>query len=166
MEGSRPFVDPYGRAKTVRIGKWRWPPAGEDNFTEFKLRQESKNNIEKPEPPPVPVVKVARPFGDAVGKLKISNEMRMKLEQVHSVRGPSPNKMNGRDARDGRDEIVPKKIGEDRKMLLAEKLGGMAPPPPPPPPIISPPSFMPQCKYLELAIREFDPLLSFSQHVF
>lgn len=22
----RPFMDPYGRAKTVRIGKWRWPP--------------------------------------------------------------------------------------------------------------------------------------------
>jgi myosin-15 len=21
---SRPFIDPYGRAKTVRIGKWRW----------------------------------------------------------------------------------------------------------------------------------------------
>lgn len=21
---SRPFLDPYGRAKTVRIGKWRW----------------------------------------------------------------------------------------------------------------------------------------------
>lgn len=23
---ARPFMDPYGRAKTVRIGKWRWPP--------------------------------------------------------------------------------------------------------------------------------------------
>lgn len=23
---TRPFMDPYGRAKTVRIGKWRWPP--------------------------------------------------------------------------------------------------------------------------------------------
>lgn len=25
----RPFMDPYGRAKTVRIGKWRWPPASD-----------------------------------------------------------------------------------------------------------------------------------------
>lgn len=43
---SRPFLDPYGRAKTVRIGKWRWPPLSDstetqiqDSFTEFKLRQ-------------------------------------------------------------------------------------------------------------------------------
>lgn len=43
---SRPFLDPYGRAKTVRIGKWRWPPPSDsneattqDSFMEFKLRQ-------------------------------------------------------------------------------------------------------------------------------
>lgn len=43
---SRPFLDPYGRAKTVRIGKWRWPPPSDsnetqnqDSFTEFKMRQ-------------------------------------------------------------------------------------------------------------------------------
>lgn len=140
IEGSRPFVDPYGRAKTVRIGKWRWPPAPEDNFTEMKKGSDGKSNGTPEEapvaPPPFPVIKIARPFGDAVGKLKISSEMRQKLELVTSVRGPSPNKMS-------RDEIkiVPKKIGEDRKSILAEKLGGVAPPPPPPPPIISPPSF-------------------------
>lgn len=44
--GERPFLDPYGRAKTVRIGKWRWPPPKGDNealsgdtFLQFKLRQ-------------------------------------------------------------------------------------------------------------------------------
>lgn len=50
------FPDVYGRAKTVRIGKWRWPPPREDaeqvttpapSFFEFKLmkkHQESKHN--------------------------------------------------------------------------------------------------------------------------
>lgn len=40
-------MDPYQRAKTVRIGKWRWPPPkGEedpnDSFLQFKIRQQSK----------------------------------------------------------------------------------------------------------------------------
>ena len=45
---ARPFLDPYGRAKTVRIGKWRWPPPkteqdeGSDSFLQFKLRQHQR----------------------------------------------------------------------------------------------------------------------------
>lgn len=143
--GSRPFVDPYGRAKTVRIGKWRWPPSpsSPDNFTEFKQRQEAKSNIIETTPAQqqqIPVIKVARPFGEMVGKLKISSEMREKLEQVtSSVRG-------GDKKRSGivQEEIVIKKIGEDRKSMLAEKLGGASSsgggvPPPPPPPVMGPP---------------------------
>lgn len=48
--GSRPFLDPYGRAKTVRIGKWVWPPkdnvqaATDENFMEFKMRQNQRKN--------------------------------------------------------------------------------------------------------------------------
>lgn len=45
----RPFMDPYGRAKTVRIGKWRWPPpkdsdssANGEDFLHFKLRQQNR----------------------------------------------------------------------------------------------------------------------------
>ncbi|XP_071526723.1 unconventional myosin-XV isoform X1 [Panulirus ornatus] len=46
-DGSGGFMDPYQRAKTVRIGKWRWPPPkGEedpnDSFLQFKIRQQSK----------------------------------------------------------------------------------------------------------------------------
>ena len=49
-------MDPYTRARTVRIGKWRWPPpkdesaiAGEqpvEGFFEFKMRKmsEKKND--------------------------------------------------------------------------------------------------------------------------
>lgn len=43
----RPFMDPYGRAKTVRIGKWRWPPPKDDNdtsFLQFKLKQHRKHS--------------------------------------------------------------------------------------------------------------------------
>lgn len=47
----RPFLDPYGRAKTVRIGKWRWPPPQDgtqpeidENFMHFKMRQNQRKN--------------------------------------------------------------------------------------------------------------------------
>ena len=45
---TRPFMDPYGRAKTVRIGKWRWPPPKDDNsdtsFLQFKMKQRRKHS--------------------------------------------------------------------------------------------------------------------------
>lgn len=46
---TRPFMDPYGRAKTVRIGKWRWPPPKDDNsqdtsFIQFKMKQKRKHS--------------------------------------------------------------------------------------------------------------------------
>lgn len=53
---NRPFIDPYGRAKTVRIGKWRWPPPqdgsqeGSDSFLQFKLRQQRKTTPQKHSP--------------------------------------------------------------------------------------------------------------------
>lgn len=44
----RPFMDPYGRAKTVRIGKWRWPPpkddSGDTSFLQFKMKQRRKHS--------------------------------------------------------------------------------------------------------------------------
>jgi myosin XV len=59
----RPFMDPYGRAKTVRIGKWRWPPPsdgtsngvpGEINgfpshqsFLQFKMSKQQQNQRHK-----------------------------------------------------------------------------------------------------------------------
>ena len=41
------FMDPYKRAKTVRIGKWRWPPPmdadiSDTSFMEFKMRKNSR----------------------------------------------------------------------------------------------------------------------------
>lgn len=52
LNGHHPFMDPYGRAKTVRIGKWRWPPkenevGGDDDFNEFKARLEEKRKLDQ-----------------------------------------------------------------------------------------------------------------------
>ena len=43
------FMDAYKRAKTVRIGKWRWPPPKNegdpnDSYMEFKMRKNSRKS--------------------------------------------------------------------------------------------------------------------------
>lgn len=198
---TRPFLDPYGRAKTVRIGKWRWPPpnAGDqvdsnEDFMSFKMRQNqrkmtpqahhgssdaiewdefdiSMNNsmsmsmtngnshAEKPkdkfksEPQiskGIPQARLQkrsfdigaeRPTPGSVGKLKLSTEMRQRLELVtagHSVRSTTSN-----------NSEKPAKLDDTRRMMLEQQLGGMRkeapkstkpfmPPPsiaPPPPPV-------------------------------
>jgi myosin XV len=171
-------MDPYGRAKTVRIGKWRWPPPdmveNAEDFIAFKLRQNqrkttpqsqqhssnngsmddsresieweryegldlSMSNVEKSKerfksepslnkaPPPNRVQKrsfdigAERPVPNSVGKLKLSTEMRQRLEQVtagHSVRSTTSN----------RSDVVgdkqPVKLDEARKMMLEQQLAG------------------------------------------
>lgn len=176
--GARPFLDPYGRAKTVRIGKWRWPPPqdgiqveSDDNFMQFKLRQNQrkhtsqsdasspngsaaqiewdefeienivvKNNTSANGLPPrkfsqgenivqttTQVTKVARrsfeigadrPPPGSVGKLKLSSEMRQRLEQVtagHSVRSSNSTKS---------DQRAPAKLEDARRMMLQQQLSG------------------------------------------
>ncbi|XP_058458630.1 unconventional myosin-XV isoform X2 [Malaya genurostris] len=172
----RPFLDPYGRAKTVRIGKWRWPPPqdtvsgdGEENFIQFKMRQTNRkttpqsqisSSLDTPIGSPNGIewdefeidqqiknnisnahqtsdqnqqnqnnrittrsfdVGVDRPLPNSVGKLKLSNEMRQRLEQVtagHSVRSSS--------TRSDRTEPVPAKLEDTRRMILEQQLGGMS----------------------------------------
>ncbi|RVE40219.1 hypothetical protein evm_015131, partial [Chilo suppressalis] len=192
---ARPFMDPYGRAKTVRIGKWRWPPPkdaiGQDpnqDFTKFKMRQiqrrhtpQAQTNGEQ-EPPrgrsrseatpsieweefevdgPVspsrepPSQRTARrsfeigaqrPSPGSVGKLKLSSEMRQRLERVtanHSVRSSSSAAETPRTIN---------KLEDTRKLMLERQLGGggrwdapppplpPAPPGPAPPPPLAPPT--------------------------
>ncbi|CAG4937205.1 unnamed protein product [Parnassius apollo] len=177
----RPFLDPYGRAKTVRIGKWRWPPPKDaanqetsQDFTKFKLRQiqrkhtpqaqtngvehepprgrsrseaspsidweefevDGQNITPSMEPPSQRTTRrsfeigAQRPSPGSVGKLKLSSEMRQRLERVtanHSVRSSSsaaetPRAIN--------------KLEDTRKLMLERQLGGGrwdAPPPPVPP---------------------------------
>ncbi|KAJ8922961.1 hypothetical protein NQ315_001507 [Exocentrus adspersus] len=162
---ARPFMDPYGRAKTVRIGKWRWPPPkdgatqenGED-FMHFKMRQHQRkvtpnkeqvvtmtNGFTKTEQTsaeweeidfePAAVrenerlvrasskrafeIGAARPSPGSVGKLKLSSEMRLRLEQVtanHSVRSTS-SKVD----KPGRNI---NKLEDTRKMMLEQQLAG------------------------------------------
>lgn len=186
--GARPFLDPYGRAKTVRIGKWRWPPAkdgqqpqiSEEDYMKFKMRQHHQrkqspqaNNLspgsgshiewdefevaqvtkimkgeeqeasdnhhnhhqqqqQQHSPPGGQVVATKqtrrsfdigaeRPPPGSVGKLKLSSEMRLRLEQVtsgHSVRSSTSNKSD-------RPERTPMKLEDTRRMMLEQQLGGM-----------------------------------------
>ncbi|GAB0087709.1 unconventional myosin-XV [Sergentomyia squamirostris] len=176
---ARPFLDPYGRAKTVRIGKWRWPPPQEtptnetdEDFMHFKMmrqnqRKTSPHGNQTGESPPGAVeweefevvdhggkptnaaknfhkdstasaeqqvtkapVKVTqrrsfeigaeRPPPGSVGKLKLSSEMRQRLEQVtagHSVRSSNS-------TRSDRPERAPAKLEDARRMMLEQQLGG------------------------------------------
>ncbi|XP_017773416.1 PREDICTED: unconventional myosin-XV [Nicrophorus vespilloides] len=147
---ARPFLDPYGRAKTVRIGKWRWPPPkdgtnvenGED-FMQFKLRQHHRKitpsnghpsgeweeiefeSIKEPEKVSKSSSKRSfdiganRPSPGSVGKLKLSSEMRQRLEQVtanHSVRSTS--------SKVDKPARTINKLEDTRKMMLEQQLAG------------------------------------------
>lgn len=190
--GTRPFLDPYGRAKTVRIGKWRWPPPQDgsqpeidENFMHFKMRQNQRKNTPQSQDSspngtaapiewdefevesilvkasnggPVPMqhqqrkysqnenspresmataaataaaqatklsrrsfeIGADRPTPGSVGKLKLSSEMRQRLEQVtagHSVRS-STSTTSGNDLR------APNKLEDARRMMLQQQLSG------------------------------------------
>ncbi|XP_014089710.3 unconventional myosin-XV [Bactrocera oleae] len=194
---TRHFLDPYGRAKTVRIGKWRWPPPQdapqfetEEDFFAFKIRQSqrkttpqsqfhssngsltgsameweefeidtskspspvsnmpqihaqmvrttlkiettgnkisNKEIIEQQQQQTLVTTKVAkksfeigaeRPPPGSVGKLKLSSEMRQRLEQVtagHSVRSTVSTKSEQR---------TPAKLEDTRKLMLQQQLSG------------------------------------------
>ncbi|KAK4873712.1 hypothetical protein RN001_013072 [Aquatica leii] len=162
----RPFMDPYGRAKTVRIGKWRWPPPKDGNnpeasedFMHFKLRQnqrkitpnkeqisvvngythsnttthqQSSSEWEEMDFEPVVTEKVTksstrrsfeigvnRPSPGSIGKLKLSSEMRQRLEQVtanHSVRSTS--------SKVDQPARTVNKLEDTRKMMLEQQLAG------------------------------------------
>ncbi|KAJ1528092.1 hypothetical protein ONE63_008008 [Megalurothrips usitatus] len=185
---ARPFLDPYGRAKTVRIGKWRWPPpqdneAGENSFLHFKLRQQqrkvspqkssheasengegveweefdmdssptsleparkssstsnlsnkrdvaekNKNNIVRSN---LDLHSASSP--SSVGKLRISSEMRSKLELVtanHSLRSttktekPALSLLNNMQPNGGPPQRTVSKLEDNRKLLLEQQLAG------------------------------------------
>lgn len=166
----RPFLDPYGRAKTVRIGKWRWPPppqgAGGEDFIQFKMRQKKQSNGSSGQYSPGSIeweefdidpnsssgsismtpkletrhheqresaaaaakqqskqprrsfdIGAERPSPNSVGKLKLSSEMRQRLEQVtsgHSVRSSTSNS----------ERTAPAKLEDTRRAMLEAQLGG------------------------------------------
>ncbi|KAJ8681733.1 hypothetical protein QAD02_017525 [Eretmocerus hayati] len=186
---SRPFLDPYGRAKTVRIGKWRWPPPSDsneaqcqDSFIEFKMRQQQQLRKITPQYQDYPhndsepmteggveweefeienivdndertvvlhaaatVVRhengykddsdkkkkkksgleigAQRPSPGSIGKLKLSSEMRQRLEKVtanHSVRSTKTTEKPAL----LRDDGKVKRLEDNRKLLLEQQLGG------------------------------------------
>lgn len=157
---TRPFLDPYGRAKTVRIGKWRWPPPqggapaenGGEDFIQFKMRQQQRKTTpqsqqsgnadwedevdSKSVSPAAQEIQSSaavrnssrrsfeigaqRPPPGSVGKLKLSSEMRQRLEQVtagHSIRSAAS-------TRSERPARAPAKLEDARRMMLEQQLGG------------------------------------------
>ncbi|CAB3362581.1 Hypothetical predicted protein [Cloeon dipterum] len=177
--GSRPFVDVYGRAKTVRIGKWRWPPPKEsvdqnpDSFMEFKIRQHHRKSAQHQHPIDLgdngmgydrndsveweefevegqPTPKETTPVKKnsvehktdvsgfkafeigprkttpgSIGKLRISSEMRQKLEMVtanHSMR--STTKPEKPSLLPMKEQRAVKKLEDNRKLLLEQQLAG------------------------------------------
>lgn len=164
----RPFLDPYGRAKTVRIGKWRWPPPQDErnadsseDFMQFKYRQQNRKltpnaeqsimvgssgsisntsreieqgsaEWEEIEFEPIVTerltksnskrsfeVGASRPSPGSIGKLKLSSEMRQRLEKVtanHSVRSTS--------SKVDKPARVVNKLEDTRKMMLEQQLAG------------------------------------------
>ncbi|KAI4498543.1 hypothetical protein M0802_006249 [Mischocyttarus mexicanus] len=189
---SRPFLDPYGRAKTVRIGKWRWPPPSDsnenqsqDSFIEFKMRQQHQQRKITPHYQEYPQndcidlnaegtveweefeieniagneertmvvhastgastrhenghkeegekkkkkskssleIGAQRPSPGSIGKLKLSSEMRQRLEKVtanHSVRSTKTTEKPALPREDGKV----KRLEDNRKLLLEQQLGG------------------------------------------
>ena len=171
-------LDAYGRAKTVRIGKWRWPPPKEEGadpmgegFFEFKMRKmKSKDGLDPNDPRNEsfetsdeiqgldwadneefnkglkrsqskdsftimddsndgPRERLESPVANNgnVGKLKISNEMKEKLEAAmgskkSSVREASRERGTLEGLEDPEQSV--KKLNENRKMILEQKLGG------------------------------------------
>ena len=180
-------MDAYTRNRTVRIGKWRWPPPREDGdalaegFFQFKMRKmkqrdgfedqgegaknesfetsgeiqgldwgeldeefnkglkrsQSKDSFTIMEDTPDSGDRRGQsksPTGSTggnVGKLKISNEMKEKLEAA--MGGSRKSSVASRKSSRGELDIpgageepehAVKKLNENRKMLLQQKLGG------------------------------------------
>ena len=171
-------MDAYSRARTVRIGKWRWPPPKEDGeavaegFFEFKMRKLKQKedgfdvNDAKNESLETSEEIQGLDWGDMteefnkglkrsqskdsftimddddreksespsnntnVGKLKISSEMKEKLEAAMGSRKSSVRstvkERGGIDIEKEGDipEQAVKKLNENRKLILEQKLGG------------------------------------------
>ncbi|XP_065559306.1 unconventional myosin-XV-like isoform X1 [Artemia franciscana] len=162
FSGDQPFLDQFGRAKTVRIGKWRWPPEKDDgdesaaNFLEFKLQKQaqkklaSQRSIEEESANDFDIhfdsfefkeedvktrpnkagkeeerqeVKHSTP--GSIGKLKLSGELRSKLEMVHSKKNSKQKQVEeeGSSKEDNSQGSVTK-LSEHRKLLLEKQLYG------------------------------------------
>ena len=173
-------MDAYTRARTVRIGKWRWPPPKEDGealaegFFQFKMRKmkhkddgfditdmknesletsgeiqgldwgdmnedfnkglkrsQSKDSFTIMDDDGQLREKSESPSNNGnVGKLKISSEMKEKLEAAMGSRKSSVrSSVKSRGALDiSKDGDIPeqavKKLNENRKLILEQKLGG------------------------------------------
>ncbi|KAI2804564.1 Myosin and Kinesin Tail domain protein [Blomia tropicalis] len=143
-----PGTDVFGRAKTVRIGKWRWPPPSEENggiggnnFIEFKRKKQIEKQQDGNSPPLKHLDSPSEQQNHSPNSSN-DNEMRAKLEQLtidQSVRSTKRDRKdpgsNGSGANgsivvssQSMDDIANmssvKKLSEQRKALLERQLMG------------------------------------------
>ncbi|CAM1303396.1 Uncharacterised protein PB.4102, partial [Pycnogonum litorale] len=189
-EQIRVVKDIYGREKTIRIGKWRWPPPrgegpadGNESFFAFKMQKQhekqsnddvndepgdgfegfeyrevmedaeyqnnrkiSKGPYDDTDEAPVrdnqKIIRAfdgeSRPDPGSIGKLRISSEMKSKLEQLtmdHSVRSTNKDRrakvynmsaaaQDGKAENNRQEQRAVKKLAANRKALLEAQLSG------------------------------------------
>lgn len=173
---SHHLMDTYGRAKTVRIGKWRWPPARTDDdpaapqltgsFLEFKMQQNQRRRSQENGQPfegvewdsfdmeseevktdddvnessnpismfkhrersvsPVRQLRDVKATPGSIGKLKISSEMRAKLELVTIAHQATTKPSNERppELNDRAETGGVRKLEDNRRLMLQQQLSG------------------------------------------
>ncbi|KAK2702141.1 hypothetical protein QYM36_019271, partial [Artemia franciscana] len=101
FSGDQPYLDQFGRAKTVRTGKWRCPPEKDDGD-----EQEEEHSTP-----------------GLIRKLKLSGELRSKLEMAHSKKN-SKQKQVGEEGSTEEDSSQGSvtQLSEHRKLLLEKQL--------------------------------------------
>lgn len=111
--------DIYSRAKTIKIGKWRWPPALAE--TEVDKRESEEKNDYREETDDV----ISSDQVDNVGRVKLSSEMKAKLEQLTTTN--SNNNNNNKEKKIDRadqEKCSVSKIADQRRNMLEKQLIG------------------------------------------
>ena len=168
QDGLNPMMDPYSRARTVRIGKWRWPPpkdelqgdqsgaggATSEGFFEFKMRKMSEKmsgldpssaghldepstemehfewsqeELEPEQQTDPSHIESPASGGASVGKLKLTSQMKEKLEAVTGGSGSRKNSIKSTASKKSEegsmDEATAGILAEKKKLLMEQKLG-------------------------------------------
>ncbi|KAK2709869.1 hypothetical protein QYM36_013523 [Artemia franciscana] len=139
FSGDQPYLDQFGRAKTVRVGKWRCPPEKDDgdelaaNFFEFKLQKQAHKKLASQRASVFIYLFISsvqlylqeeeHSTPGLIRKLKLSGELRSKLEMAHSKKN-SKQKQVGEEGSTEEDSSQGPvtQLSEHRKMLLQKQL--------------------------------------------
>lgn len=126
--------DIYSRAKTIRIGKWRWPPAldesagpatGKENALAPSKRPGDNLEEQQQQQQQQQIADSAAGTSSSVGRLKLSSEMKAKLEQLtNSSDKPVCSQAASGLQQDAPSCSKPKRLADNRRNLLEHQLLG------------------------------------------